>query len=247
MKDEVVLITGAASGIGKATALLLAKAGAKIVAADINEASVEAVLAELGDVPKLGVRVDVRDEASVQAMVDKTVETFGRIDALVHSAGILRAKDSGPKMLHDLTKQECDDVIDINLKGTFLVDRAVVTQMIAQKAGRIINIASTSGRTARALDSVYCASKFGVVGLTESLAMEVAKHNVKVLLLLPDAIQTPLWDQNGPIAAPDFSLPPERVASLIEYMLKLPPDTVLQNVVIAPFRGRRRRSSSPPS
>ena len=84
-----------------------------------------------------------------------------------------------------------------------------------------------------------------VVGLTESLAEEVRKHNIKVFLLMPDAIATPLWDQNGPIPAPEDSLPPDRVAALIEYMLTLPPDTILQNIVIAPFRGGRKRKPRP--
>lgn len=238
-------MTGGASGIGHATCLRLAKLGAKVAVADINEARVQAVVEELKPAEAIGVKVDVRSEAAVEAMVRTVEEKFGRIDILVHSAGILRAKDSGPKMLTDMTAQEMNDVVDINLKGTFLCNRAVVPVMVKNRGGQIINIASTSGRVGRALDSMYCASKFGVVGLTESLAEEVRKYNIKVFLLLPDAIATPLWDQNGPIPAPEDALPPDRVAGLIEYMLGLPPDTILQNLVIAPFRGGRKRKPKP--
>ncbi|MFH0907264.1 MAG: SDR family oxidoreductase [bacterium] len=240
-KDKVALVTGGASGIGKATALRFARAGMKVVVADINDAGIQKTLDELKPAQALGVRVDVRSETDVDAMVRKVEESFGRIDILVHSAGILRAKDSGPKALADMTAQEMHDVVDINLKGTFLCNRAVVPVMMKQRSGQIVNISSTSGKIGRAFDSMYCASKFGVVGLTESLAEEVRKYNIKVFLLMPDAIATPLWDQNGPIPAPEDALDPDRVAALIEYMVGLPADTILQNVTIAPFRGGRKK------
>ena len=245
LNGRVALVTGGASGIGKATALRFARAGMKVAIADINEASIQATLGELQPASAIGVRVDVRSEADVDAMVRKVEEAFGRIDILVHSAGILRAKDSGPKALVDMTAQEMNDVVDINLKGTFLCNRAVVPVMMKQRSGQIVNISSTSGKIGRAFDSMYCASKFGVVGLTESHAEEVRKYNIKVFLLMPDAIATPLWDQNGPIPAPEDALDPDRVAGLIEYMVGLPPDTILQNVTIAPFRGGRKRKAKP--
>ena len=243
-KDKVALVTGGASGIGKATALRFARAGMKVAVADINESSIQKTLDELKPATCMGVRVDVRSESDVEAMVRSVEETYGRIDILIHSAGILRAKESGPKALADMTAQEMHDVVDINLKGTFLCNRAVVPVMMKQRSGQIVNISSTSGKIGRAFDSMYCASKFGVVGLTESLAEEVRKYNIKVYLLMPDAIATPLWDQNGPIPAPEDALDPDRVAGLIEYMAGLPPDTILQNITIAPFRGGRKRKKA---
>jgi len=245
LKEKVALVTGGASGIGRATALRFARAGMKVAIADINEASIQKTLDELKPSLCVGVRVDVRSETDVDAMVKKVEESFGRIDILVHSAGVLRAKDSGPKALVDMTAKEMNDVVDINLKGTFLCNRAVVPVMMKQRSGQIVNISSTSGKIGRAFDSMYCASKFGVVGLTESLAEEVRKYNIKVFLLMPDAIATPLWDQNGPIPAPEGALDPDRVAGLIEYMVGLPPDTILQNITIAPFRGGRKRKTNP--
>jgi NAD(P)-dependent dehydrogenase (short-subunit alcohol dehydrogenase family) len=135
---------------------------------------------------------------------------------------------------------EWDEVIDTNLKGTFLSNHAVLPTMIRQRRGQIVNISSTSGRQGRAYDSAYCASKFGVIGLSEALAQEVLQYNIRVQVILPDAVDTPLWHQNGPIPRPAGALPVARVADLIVYLLKLPGDCLLVNPVIAPFRTRRR-------
>jgi NAD(P)-dependent dehydrogenase (short-subunit alcohol dehydrogenase family) len=111
--------------------------------------------------------------------------------------------------------------------------------MLRQREGQIVNLSSTSGRRGRALDGPYCASKFGVIGLTESLAEEVRTRGIKVLAILPDAVDTPLWKQNGPVAVPKDSLAPERVADLILYVLNLPRDTILDHLTISAFRTRR--------
>jgi len=114
--------------------------------------------------------------------------------------------------------------------------------MMKQRAGEIINLSSTSGQKGRAMDSVYCASKFGVIGLSDSLAEEVRQYGIRVQTVLPDAVRTPLWDQNGPIGAPEYALMPERVADLILFMLQLPSDTIMENVIVSPFRsGKRKR------
>jgi NAD(P)-dependent dehydrogenase (short-subunit alcohol dehydrogenase family) len=187
----------------------------------------------------LGLALDVTSERDMEAMARRTVETFGRIDIFVGCAGILRAPGTLPKPLADLSLSEWELVLQVNLTGTFLSNRAVLPAMIAQKGGTIINLSSTSGRQGRAHDSAYCASKFGVVGLTEALAEEVRHHGIKVQAVLPDAVDTPLWEQNGPIK-PEIALAPERVADLIVFMAALPPDTILGATVLSPFRGRRR-------
>lgn len=235
LADQVVLVTGAASGIGRATAAALVAAGARVAAADLREAPLDGAAAALA--------VDVRDEAAVDRLVGTVVERLERIDALVHCAGILRAAGGAPRPVVDTPTAEWDAVVDTNLKGTFLVNRAVLQVMARQRRGQIVNMSSTSGRQGRALDAVYCASKFGVVGLTQSIAEEVRGHGIKAYVIMPDAVDTPLWQQNGPIR-PDVALAPERVADLVCYLLALPDDTVLDNLVIAPFRGRRRRATS---
>ena len=244
LKDQSVIITGGASGIGRASALRMAKAGAHIAVVDINEANIQATLAEIESLcpgtKTIGIKTDIRFPDQVDAMAARVNETFGRIDILVHSAGILRPAGAGPRILPQMETAECDALIDINLKGTFLCDRAVLQYMMAQRSGQILNIASTSGLKGVAFDSVYCASKFGVVGLTESLAEEVRQFGVRVHLLLPDAVATPLWDTNI-AGAPAGSLTPDRVAYVIEMMLCLPEDMILSNVVVAPFKTRRRK------
>jgi len=178
----------------------------------------------------------------MEEMVRRTVAHFGQIDILITSAGILRAKGRGPRLVAEMPTSEWDEVIETNLKGVFLSNHAVLSTMIKQRRGQIVNISSTSGRQGRAYDSAYCASKFGVIGLSEALAQELLQYNIRVHVILPDAVDTPLWHQNGPIPRPVGALPASRVADLIVYLLTLPGDCVLVNPVIAPFRTRRRRA-----
>ena len=245
---KAVIVTGATSGIGKATAKEMAAEGALVAVVDLEKSRVDEFVAELnegssGDQPAhIGMAMDVRSETDMEEMARRTKDQFGKIDMLVHSAGILRGKEAGgPQLMQQISVSDWDDVIETNLKGTFLSNRAVLAAMSEQGSGHIINISSTSGLKGRAYDSVYCASKFGVVGLSEALAEEVRSSGVRVHVVMPDAVDTPIWEQNGPIKAPGNSLPPERVGNLICYLAQLPEDAVLGNIVITPFVTRSRR------
>jgi NAD(P)-dependent dehydrogenase (short-subunit alcohol dehydrogenase family) len=247
LAGQVAIVTGGASGIGRATCLALAGLGVRVVVADRSAEKSQCVADELAGItttPALGLACDVTSESDLDALVKTTVAKFGQIDVLVHSAGLLRAPGSAPLPLAQLSVDEFDLIVNTNLKGTFLTNRAVLPTMFAQKAGQIINVASTSGRKARPLDSAYCASKFGVVGLTESLAEEVRSFGIRVQLVLPDAVATPLWDQNGPVPMPDWALPPERIAEAIVWLLCLPPDATVGEIAVHPLRARRRASRS---
>jgi NAD(P)-dependent dehydrogenase (short-subunit alcohol dehydrogenase family) len=241
---QVAIVTGGASGIGRAVCLALAEEGANIIAVDIDQAGVCGTIEELEKTEtspaSMCLALDVSNECDMEEMVRQTLARFDRIDILVPCAGILRPKGSLPKPLSDLTIQEWDAVINTNLRGTFLTNRAVLPTMIAQRKGQIVNISSTSGKQGRAYDSAYCASKFGIIGLTESLAEEVRQHNIKVNVILPDAVDTPLWEQNGPIPRPADALSTAQVASFILYLLTMPQDTTLLNPIISSFRTRRR-------
>jgi NAD(P)-dependent dehydrogenase (short-subunit alcohol dehydrogenase family) len=240
--DKVMIVTGGGSGIGKAVCLAMASLGAQIIIVDIDSAMAEDTAAAItGNKPPLVLTGDIQSETQMTTIAATVVDTFNRIDALIHCAGILRYGGRGPRPMVDISLEEWDAVININLKGTFLCNRAVLPAMIRQRSGHIINLSSTSGIQGRAFDTAYCASKFGVIGLSHSLAEEMRHYGVRVNVILPDAVDTPIWEQNGPLRQPEESLPPDRVAELIAFIIGLPDDTMLGDVVIKAFKTRRRK------
>jgi NAD(P)-dependent dehydrogenase (short-subunit alcohol dehydrogenase family) len=138
-------------------------------------------------------------------------------------------------MLLELTSQEWDLVVNTNLKGAFLSNRAVLQTMRSQRSGQIINISSLTGRRAVPFDTPYAASKFGVIGLTESLREEMRPYGVRVQVLLPGNTDTPIWSQNEPLPRAAQTIPASRVADLIIFMLTWPQDSSLPEVAIAPL------------
>ncbi len=239
------IVTGGASGIGRATTLALAAAGSNVFVVDVNAGRIAETVADVsavsgGSASGAGLPLDVRSEEDMAQMARETVERFGRIDILVTCAAILRAPGTPPKPVIETGVEEFDAVIDTNLKGVFLSNRAVLPQMFAQRSGNILNVSSTSGRQGLPHDGPYCASKFGVIGLSESLAAEARNFGVRVQVVLPDATDTPLWEQNKPVPKPRDSMPPERIAETILFLVTLPEDTTIIAPVVAPFRARRR-------
>ncbi len=245
LKEKVCIVTGASSGIGKSCAEIFLEKQAKVVVVDINKERLAKTVQELKTIGKpediLSLELSVQEEVQMNEMAQKTLECFGRIDVLVASAGILRLGGT-LKTLVDTPVDEWNAIIETNLTGTFLSNRAVLSTMIEQKQGDIINISSSSGRQGRAFDGPYCASKFGIIGLSESLAEEVSSYGVRVQTVLPDSVDTPFWEQNGltAIKAP-VTIPPERVAQLILHLVTLPRDAFMYNPVIAPLKTRKRR------
>lgn len=182
------------------------------------------------------VRANVRVEKDMEGMAERALGRFGRIDVLVCSAGLLRPSTANTlKMLTQITAREWDEVLGTNLRGTFLSNRAVLPTMIRQRRGHIINVSSTSGRKGYAFDTAYCASKFGVIGLTEALAAEVAGYGIKVEVLLPGAVATPMWEQNGPFQRPENAIRAESVANAVVDMLSVPDDAYWYAPSIEPF------------
>lgn len=244
LDGQVAIVTGGTVGIGRATCVALMREGATVIFVGRNRERVEETLTELKrrkrNSKPLGLDLDVRRETDMQEMADRTIERFGRIDILIAAAGILRAKGGLLRTLQQMSAQEWDEVLDTNLKGVFLSNRAVLPTMIRQRRGNILNISSTSGRKGLAFDSAYCASKFGVIGLSEALAEEMRQYGIRVQILLPGAIETGMWDQNGPLPRPGAMLAPERVADLILYLVTLPEDTALAAPIVEPFKKRVR-------
>lgn len=213
------LITGAGKGIGKAVALQLAKEGVNVALLARTTTDLEAVANEIKTfgVKALIVSADVANIDSVNNAVSDVEKEFGHIDILINNAGIA----SFGKFL-ELSPAEWEKIVQVNLFGTYYVTRAALPKMIERQTGDIVNISSTAGQRGAALTSAYSASKFGVLGLTESLMQEVRKHNIRVTALTPSTIATDMAkDLNLTDGNPEKVMQPEDFAELIISQLKL--------------------------
>ncbi|CQR47730.1 3-oxoacyl-[acyl-carrier-protein] reductase FabG [Paraliobacillus sp. PM-2] len=192
-EEKVALVTGGSRGIGRAIALEFARNGAAVV---VNFAGNEAKAQEVVDeIEKMGskaikIQANVSVEEEVKQMIKETVSTFGRLDILVNNAGI--TKDN---LMMRMKESEFDDVIQTNLKGVFLSTKAVTRQMMKQRSGRIINVASVVGISGNAGQANYVAAKAGVIGMTKTAAKEFAGRNILVNAVAPGFIETDMTDQ----------------------------------------------------
>jgi len=186
VRDKVALVTGGGSGIGAGIARVLAAAGARVAVADLNEDAAAAVAAGL---PGLGVHLDVTDRASTDVAVTRVEQALGPVDVLVNNAGI-----SIVAPFTDITDPDWDRLLNVNLRGVLIVTQRVLPSMLKRRSGRIINISSMAGKEGLPNLACYCATKFGVIGLTQALAREVADRDVTVNAVCPGVVRTPLWD-----------------------------------------------------
>lgn len=188
LRDKVVIVTGAGQGIGREIALSFAKNGAKTVLIDISETIFE-VLKEIESIGAQGIAIkcDVSNSSETEKAVNKAIEKFGKIDILVNNAGIYPFKQ-----FKDMSEEEWDRVLNVNLKGVFNFTRAALPKMIEQRRGKIINIASIAGAIVGFSNLAhYSASKAGIVGFTRALALEVAQYGINVNAISPGPILTP--------------------------------------------------------
>ena len=217
LNGAVAIVTGGARGIGRGIAYELAKEGVRVAIADLP-----AVAADrdetIAEVKRLGsdamaIDVDVRDEAQCKAMVEAAVAMFGQVDILVNNAGVIKI---GPVAM--FSEADWDLVIDVNLKGTFLCSKAVLPHMIGRRTGRIINLSSIAGKRGRAASSCYSASKFGVIGFTQSLAHECGPFGITANAICPGEVATHMWNEvlSPAIAAVSGTTPQEAFDAWIE-------------------------------
>lgn len=222
LHGKVAFVTGAARGIGKAISVALAKEGIKVGLLATNEETLRQVAQEISD---MGVKVayavvDVSSKEQVENAIASLTEQLGTADILINNAGIGKFQT-----LLEMDPEEWRNIIEVNLLGTYYVTHAVLPQLIDKNAGDIINISSTNGLSGAATSSAYSASKFGVIGLTESLAQEVRRHNIRVTALTPSTVATDLAVQTNLISEnkEEKYMQPEDIAEFIVNQLKLHP------------------------
>jgi 3-oxoacyl-[acyl-carrier protein] reductase len=221
LQNKTAIITGAGKGIGKATAIALAKEGVHLGLVARSSADLESLQASLTST--FGIKVyyaaaDISNKTEADHAVHTLIEKLGSVDILLNNAGTAQFG-----LLVDMEPEQWERIIQTNLMGTYYVTRAALPTMLKQNGGTIINIASTAGERGFATGSAYCASKFAVLGLTEALMQEVRKSNIRVTALTPSTVNTDLAVNAGlKIGDEDRMMQSEDVAELILATLKLP-------------------------
>ena len=190
LQGQVAIVTGAGRGIGRATALELARMGADIVVAELDQANAERTASEIRALGRraLVVQTDVTSRDDLRAMVERTLAEFGRIDTLVNNAGIYRAATT-----LEVTEEHWDAIMNINAKAVFFATRAVLPTMIAQKRGVIVSLASMAGKIGSRANLPYNASKAAVISMTKSLALAHAADGIRVNCVCPGFVETDMW------------------------------------------------------
>ena len=214
LKDKIVVLTGAASGIGRATAILFAKEGATQILSDIDEESLNETYQLINDGAKPRTKisvVDVRVQNEVKAMIDLTIEKYGRIDVLVVNAGVVRVGD-----VETFPDSDLNLLIDVNIKGTHYTCKFAVPYFKKQKFGSIITLASVAAHIGQTAHANYCSTKAAVLGYTRALALDLAPFNVRVNSVSPGATDTPMLQSDVAKQAKDRGLSYEEVKKEFE-------------------------------
>ena len=240
IEGKVVVITGASSGLGQATARMLSAQGAIVVLGARRVERIEALAKKLSAAggQALALRTDVTRAADVQRLVDAAVEKFGRVDVLVNNAGLM---PSSP--LERLKIDDWDRMIDVNIKGVLYGIAAALPHMKAQKGGHIVNVSSVAGHKVRAGTAVYSATKHAVRVLTEGLRQEVKPYDIRTTIISPGAVATELPDsiteadvQAGVKAFYEIAIPADSFARAVVYALSQPDDVDINEILFRPTK-----------
>ena len=229
LMHKVAIVTGSSSGIGKAIALRFGEEGAKVVVAArrlaLCEETVHQIREQGGEA--LAVRTDVTDERQVEALIQQTVTAYGRVDILVNNAGIF-----GGRRIAETTTAAFDEVLNVNLRGTFFCCRAGFRQMTAQGGGLILNMSSVAGVQAWAGTGAYSASKHAIMALTRSLAEEGKAHRIKVSAICPAGVAEDLVDASPEEILRSEKISPFDIAETALYLATLGPYAVVHQIVV---------------
>jgi NAD(P)-dependent dehydrogenase (short-subunit alcohol dehydrogenase family) len=233
LKDQVVIITGAGQGLGEAIAKTLGKAGAVICACDIKEDQVKKVaesIAKDGGTTR-SYLLDVRKEDAVATTVGSILSDFGHIDVLVNNAGT-----DATLSIEDLSIADWDRVVNVNLRGPFLLSKAVYPHLKKQGKGSIVNITSTAAKRTWTEASAYHASKWGLLGFSHALHTEGRRDNIKVTAVVSGGMRTPFIMERFPDTDPSVLQDPMNVARTVEFVLTQPDETVIPEVMVLPMK-----------
>ncbi|NOY61328.1 MAG: SDR family oxidoreductase [Calditrichaeota bacterium] len=232
LQDKIVWITGSGRGIGRAAAMTLAREGAKVVVSARTGEEIKTVVREIESTGGQAIALvcDVTKNEQISNLVEKVKAKWGPIDILINNAGI-----GIFKKISETTKEDWETMMDVNLKGAFLCSHAVLPDMIEKKAGHIINVVSVAGKQAYYSCGGYCASKYGLLGFTDVLRLEMRKHGIKVTAFLPGATDTAIWGD----ADVDRSkmMTPEQVAEGIVSICYSNPNVLNEEIVMRPIGG----------
>jgi NADP-dependent 3-hydroxy acid dehydrogenase YdfG len=241
IEGKVVVITGASSGLGEATARLLSAQGARVVLGARRVERIQALADELASSggKALAVATDVTDRAQVKALVDAAVQTYGRIDVMINNAGLMPHSP-----LERLKIDDWDQMIDVNIKGVLYGIAAALPYMQQQKAGHIINVSSVAGHKVRAGGVVYAATKHAVRALSEGLRLEVKPYNIRTTVISPGAVATELTNSitESDIATnmqqfyEEYAIPAESFARMVAFAISQPDDVDINEILFRPTR-----------
>ncbi len=233
LKNRVVLVTGGGQGLGEATCRTLAEAGATVVVGDVRGDLADRVagLCRAGGGEALAMRLDVADEDQAEEAVRQTMSRYGHLDVLVNNAGV-----DVTLPIEDLSVGEWDRIVAINLRGPFVMSKYALAAMNGNGGGQIINVVSTAAKRAWANASAYHASKWGLLGFSHALHVEARPHHVKVTALISGGMRTPFLLDRFPDIDVNNLQDPKNVADTVRYVLTLPAETVIPEVMVLPMR-----------
>jgi 3-oxoacyl-[acyl-carrier protein] reductase len=236
LSKQVAIVTGGGRGIGRAVALALAHCKASVIVAARTLSEIEAVTAEINKAngKALFVQCNIADEGQINQLFDTVMDKFGRLDIMINNAAIGRY---GP--FQNFTTGDLDDLIAVNLRGTFICCREALQRMVPQRSGYIINISSVVGFKGYENQSAYTATKHAVVGMTKTLALEAQKYNIRASVIHPGGVDTDLVGEARPDLDRSTLMQPEDIAQTVLFLLSLSERAAVDEIYI------RRRGSSP--